>query len=144
MLSSCQTCPHLTGSLRLVLRCWCTTHSLADCSKVLALAFSLWQGENQKKKESIVRSLTSVSKPLFIKEDWTSCSRGPEGEKVKSFLLFGFHSDVYYIFGKTCRDAGRVAHKHIGRQRHQKLEQLWGHLIAIKFDDKVNDYQVVI
>lgn len=109
-----------------------------------SLSIFLVTRREPKKKESIVRSLTSVSKPLFIKEDWTSCSRGPEGEKVKSFLLFGFHSDVCHIFGKTVRDAGIVAHKHIGGQRYQKLEQLWGHLIAIKFDDEVNNYQVVI
>ena len=88
---------------------------------MLALAFFLvTRREPKKKKESIVRSLTSLSKPLFIKEDWTSCSRAPEREKVKSYLLFGFHSDVYYIFGKTFHDAGRVAHKHKG-QWHQKL-----------------------
>lgn len=26
-------------------RCWCTAHSLADCSKVLALASSVWRGK---------------------------------------------------------------------------------------------------
>lgn len=71
-------------------RCWCTTHSLADCSKMLALAFSPWRG-GKKKRVNPGLYLTSLSKPLFIKEDWTSCSGAPETKKWKDFFCLTSH-----------------------------------------------------